>query len=48
MTPRAENMLVRRSTWMPDESGREVLQHLLGVQVSKTTARRCTQERPCS
>lgn len=35
-------MLVRLSTWMPYESARELLEDLLGVQVSKATARRAT------
>jgi hypothetical protein len=42
LTPRAEETLVRLSTWMPYESARELLQDLLGVRVSKATARRVT------
>ncbi len=42
LTPRAEESLVRLSTWMPYESAREVLEDLLGVRVSKATARRAT------
>src|SRR5437763_11083430 len=42
LTPRAEETLVRLSTWMPYESARELLQDLLGVQVSKATACRMT------
>src|SRR6266704_2731150 len=42
LTPRAEETLVRLSTWMPYESARELLQDLLGVQVSKATTRRVT------
>jgi hypothetical protein len=42
LTPRGEEMLVRLSTWMPYESARELLEDLLGVQVSKATARRAT------
>jgi hypothetical protein len=42
LTPRGEELLVRLSTWMPYESAREVLQDLLGLQVSKATARRTT------
>ncbi len=42
LTPRAEESLVRLATWMPYESAREVLEDLLGVQVSKATARRAT------
>jgi hypothetical protein len=33
---------VRLAAWMPYESAREVLEELLGVQVSKATARRAT------
>ncbi len=42
LTPRAEELLVRLSTWMPYASARELLEDLLGVQVSKATARRAT------
>jgi hypothetical protein len=42
LTPRAEESLVRLSTWMPYECARELLEDLLGVQVSKATARRAT------
>ncbi len=42
LTPRAEELLVRLSTWMPYESARELLEDLLGVRVSKATARRAT------
>jgi len=42
LTPRAEELLVRLATWMPYESARELLQDLLGVQVSKATAHRAT------
>ena len=42
LTPRAEETLARLSTWMPYESARELLQDVLGVQVSKATARRAT------
>ena len=35
-------MLVRLATWMPYESARELLQDLVGIQVSKATARRAT------
>src|SRR5712691_4504018 len=40
LTPRGEETLVRLSTWMPFEPAQELLQDLLGVQVSKATARR--------
>src|SRR5258708_7934789 len=42
LTPRGEEMLVRLSTWMPFEQAREMLQDLVGIQVSKATARRVT------
>jgi hypothetical protein len=42
LTPRGEETLVRLSSWMPYESARELLQDLLGMQVSKATARRAT------
>src|SRR5512142_505810 len=42
LTPRGEETLVRLATWMPFELEREVLQDLLGVRVSKATARRAT------
>lgn len=42
LTPRAEETLVRLATWMPFASAQELLQDLLGVQVSKATARRAT------
>ena len=42
LTPRGEETLTRLSTWMPYESARELLADLLGVRVSKATARRAT------
>jgi hypothetical protein len=42
LTPRGEEVLARLSTWMPFEPAREMLQDLLGVRVSKATARRAT------
>ena len=42
MTPRAEEMLVRLASWMPFEQAREMLEDLVGLQVSKATARRVT------
>src|SRR5260370_22629873 len=42
LTPRGEEVLARLSSWMPFEPAREMLQDLLGVQVSKATARRAT------
>ncbi len=42
VTPRAEETLVRLASWMPFESAQELLQDLLGVRVSKATARRAT------
>ena len=41
-TPRAEETLVRLSSWTPYASAQELLEDLLGVQVSKATARRAT------
>lgn len=42
LTPRGDELLVRLSTWMPYESARELLAEMLGVEVSKATARRAT------
>ena len=42
VTPRGEEMLVRLASWMPFEQAREFLQDLVGIQVSKATARRAT------
>ena len=42
LTPRGEETLTRLATWMPYESAREFLQDVLGLQVSKATARRAT------
>ena len=42
LTPRGEELLVRLSSWMPYEAARELLEDMLGVQVSKATARRAT------
>ena len=42
VTPRAEETLVRLASWMPFEAAQELLEDLLGVQVSKATARRAT------
>lgn len=42
MTPRAEELLARLASWMPFEPARELLEELLGVRVSKATARRAT------
>ncbi len=42
LTPRGEETLVRLSAWMPYASARELLEELLGVQVSKASARRAT------
>src|SRR5260370_41469135 len=43
MTPRGEELLVRVASWMPVEQAREFLQDLVGIQVSKATARRATR-----
>jgi hypothetical protein len=42
LTPRGEETLVRLASWMPFEQARELLQDLVGMQVSKATARRLT------
>ena len=42
LTPRGEETLVRLSTWMPYASARELLEDLLGMRVSKASARRAT------
>jgi hypothetical protein len=42
MTPRAEAILVRLASWMPFESARKELKDLVGIEVSKATARRAT------
>ncbi len=42
MTPRGEETLVRLASWMPYAPARELLEDLLGVRVSKATARRAT------
>ena len=42
MTPRGEETLVRLASWMPFEQARELLQDLVGLRVSKATARRVT------
>ncbi len=44
LTPHGEEILARLSTWMTYESAREVLRDLVGVRVSKATARRVTLE----
>jgi hypothetical protein len=42
LTPRGEELLARLASWMPFEPARELLAELVGVQVSKATARRAT------
>ncbi len=42
LTPRGEETLVRLANWMPFEQARELLKELVGIQVSKATARRAT------
>ena len=42
MTPRGEELLARLASWMPYAPARELLEELLGVRVSKATARRAT------
>src|SRR5439155_21546071 len=43
LTPRAEETLVRLASWMPYAQAEDLLEDLLGVQVSKATARRATR-----
>ncbi len=42
LTPRGEETLARLASWMPYAPAQELLQDLLGMQVSKATARRAT------
>src|SRR5437764_8633614 len=42
LTPRGEQTLVRLASWMPYAPAREMLEDLVGVRVSKATARRVT------
>jgi hypothetical protein len=42
MSPRGEEVLVRLASWMPFEDAGQMLQEVLGIQVSKATARRLT------
>ncbi len=42
LTPRGQETLVRLSSWMPYECAREFLEDLLGIGVSKASARRAT------
>src|SRR5258708_34600234 len=42
LTPRGEETLARLASWMPFEQARELLQDLVGMRVSKATARRMT------
>jgi hypothetical protein len=42
LTPRGEETLARLASWMPFEQAQELLQDLLGIQVSKAKARRAT------
>lgn len=42
LTPRAEQTVVRLSSWMSFEAAQELLADLLGIAVSKATARRTT------
>jgi hypothetical protein len=42
VTPRMEETLVRLASWMPYAPAQELLQDLMGVAVSKATARRLT------
>lgn len=42
LTPHGEETLVRLASWMPYAQADDLLQDLLGIQVSKATARRAT------
>src|SRR5260221_14054226 len=42
LTPRGEELLARLGSWMPYAPARELLEELVGGQVSKATARRAT------
>ncbi len=42
LTPRGEETLVRLASWMPFAQAQELLEDLVGIQVSKATARRAT------
>src|SRR5258708_1345013 len=42
LTPRGEELLARLARWMPYAAARELLEELVGGQVSKATARRAT------
>src|SRR5256885_13641188 len=42
LTPRGEELLAQLASWMPFESAQELLEQLVGVLVSKATARRAT------
>src|SRR2546422_6905193 len=42
LTPRGEETLVRLANWMPFAQAQELLEDLVGIQVSKATARRAT------
>src|SRR2546429_5212052 len=42
LTPRGEELLARVASWMPCESAQELREELVGVRVSKATARRAT------
>ena len=42
LTPRGEQTLVRLASWMPYAPAQEMLEDLVGVRVSKATARRAT------
>src|SRR5947209_19211282 len=39
LTPRGEETLARLASWMPFEAAGELLEELMGVRVSKATAR---------
>src|SRR5215467_771144 len=43
LTPKQQDHLVHLATWMPFERAREMLETLLGVQVSEPSVRRGTE-----
>lgn len=42
ITPRGEELLVRLAVWMPIAQARDLLSDMMGIEVSKATARRAT------
>src|SRR5215471_835429 len=44
LTPRQQEHLAHLASWMPFERAAQLLEHLLGVQVSEATTRRQTEQ----